>query len=363
MRIALLGANGFLGTRAVERWVAGGQFEVQPIVRSFASMARLSRFNLDIRLANALDEDALKVAFQGCDVVVHAVAGNADVVEGTSAPAYRAANAVGVRRMIYISSASVHGQNPAPGTDESSPLSDKQWSWYNNAKVHAERHLQKARKSGSTEIVILRPGIVWGPRSRWITDFVEGLMTHQALVVDEGKGVLNSIFADNLIHAIELAWAKEGVDGQAFIVQDDESVVWQDLYRPLCNLMGTSWDEVHNVSAAPSIKPNRVDSLKGSKTVQKVLPLVPSKVKRAGKAMLLALPEPAISSPFTLPQPFQPTSTPEMAELHTCRWRLPDEKARRDLGYSAEKTFEEGLEISARWLKAAGYPVVVNRIG
>lgn len=358
MRIALLGANGFLGTRAVERWVQDSQVEVRPIVRSFPSMARLSRFDLDIQIANALDEEALKKAFEGCDIVIHAVAGNADVVEGTSAPAYRAANEVGVTRMVYISSASVHGQSPSPGTDESSPLSDKQWSWYNNAKVHAESHLQKARKSGSTEIVILRPGIVWGPRSRWLTDFVEGLMINKAHVVNEGKGILNSIFVDNLIHAIELAWQQDSVDGHAFIVQDDEQVTWQNLYRPLCQAMGKSWNDVHMVSAPSAEKPDRVDSLRGSKTIQRVLPMIPGKVKRAGKAMLNALPEPPSYSPFELPRLSPPTASLEMAELHTCAWRLPDDKARKQLGYSAEKTFDEGMEISIQWLKAAGYPIV-----
>lgn len=358
MKIGLLGANGFLGTRAVERWVLDDQVDVRPIVRSFPSMARLSRFDLDIQVANALDEEALKVAFKGCDIVVHAVAGNADVVEGTSAPAYRAANAVGVKRMVYISSASVHGQNPKSGTDENSPLSDKQWSWYNNAKVHAESHLLKARKSGSTEVVILRPGIVWGPRSRWLTDFVEGLMTNRAHVTNQGKGILNSIFADNLIHAIELACSRDSVDGEAFIVQDDEQVIWQDLYRPLCLATGRSWDDVFSVDSPSQVKPDRVDSLKGSKTVQKVLPMIPSKVKRAGKAMLKALPEPTIVSQFELPKSSIPTASPEMAELHNCAWRLPDNKARKHLGYTAEKTFDEGMEISIRWLKAAGYPIV-----
>jgi len=361
LKVALLGANGFVGIRAVERWVGNG-IDVRPIVRGFPSMARLSRFDLDIRIANALDEDALKKVFEGCDVVVHAVAGNADVVEG-SAPAYRAADAVGVKRLVYISSASVHGQDPAPNTDESSALDLKQWSWYNLAKIRAERSIRKARKSGSTEVVILRPGIVWGPRSRWVADFVEGLMTRKAYVVSGGNGVLNSIFVDNLIHAIELGWAKDGVDGEAFIVQDDESVTWRELYQPLCDAMGRNWDEVWDIGSPPPPKKDRVESIRGSKTVQKVLPAVPGKLKRVGKAALKAMPEPVMESPFALPVVTPPTASEEMAKLHTCGWRLPDDKARRLLRYAAERSFDEGMEITLRWLKSAGYPLSEQALG
>ena len=66
--------------------------------------------------------------------------------------------------MIYLSSASVHGQSPVPGTDETSPLQSRQPIPYNRSKIEAERRLSRARSSGAVELVILRPGIVYGPR-------------------------------------------------------------------------------------------------------------------------------------------------------------------------------------------------------
>ncbi|MFQ3588571.1 MAG: NAD-dependent epimerase/dehydratase family protein [Fimbriimonadaceae bacterium] len=362
MRVAVLGANGFFGTRAVELWLAEG-IEVRPVVRSFASLARLSRWDLDCRVADARDEPSLRKAFEGCDVVVHAVAGNADVVEGTAAPALRAAHAAGVRRMVYLSSASVHGQDPPSGTTEDAPLSDRQWHWYNNAKVRAERALAAARRAGSCETVVIRPGVVWGPRSRWVTDPFEAARAGRLAVVDGGRGVVNSVFADNLAAAVALAWETPGVDGRVYFVQDGENLTWRDFYEPILAAAGRSWADVADVPF-PEPKPpgfgDRVEALRGSKTMQKILPRVPSRLKRAGRAVLKAIPEPPKPEPFALPRPPAPSVSEEMARLYRCRWRLSDERARRELGYRPVRTFDEGMAITLEWMRRAGYPVAAE---
>ena len=52
----------------------------------------------------------------------------------------------GVRRLVYLSSASVHGQAPAPGTDEESLFETRQPIAYNMAKAWAERAYRPARQ-------------------------------------------------------------------------------------------------------------------------------------------------------------------------------------------------------------------------
>ena len=148
--VAVLGAGGFIGNRLVETLHLRGEHRVRPVARRAASLALSARFSLDCRLADARDEAALIEAFSGCTYVVHAVAGPPDTVVGAVAPVYRAAAASGVRRLVYLSSASVHGQSPAEGTDEDSPLNARQSVAYNNAKVAAERILQDLRQGGAS---------------------------------------------------------------------------------------------------------------------------------------------------------------------------------------------------------------------
>src|SRR6185436_12793813 len=95
--VAVLGASGFIGTRLVESLHLGNLANVRAVLRTASSMARLSRFVLDCRVADALDTAALTAAFAGADVVVHAMSGSPDAIVGSIAPAYAAARKAGVR--------------------------------------------------------------------------------------------------------------------------------------------------------------------------------------------------------------------------------------------------------------------------
>ena len=127
--VAVLGAAGFIGNRTVEMLHLGGSHQVRPVVRRASSLALPRRFAVSAAIADATDEAALANAFAGCTHVVHAVAGDPATTVGSIEPTYRAAATAKVRRLVYISSASVHGQSPRPGraktarstTDRGSP--------------------------------------------------------------------------------------------------------------------------------------------------------------------------------------------------------------------------------------------------
>jgi nucleoside-diphosphate-sugar epimerase len=268
--------------------------------------------------------------------------------------------------MVFLSSASVHGQAPPEGTDELSRLSAKQDVAYNNAKVQAEQILRRERSKGQTEIVLLRPSIVWGPRSRWVGDFATAVLQGSAYVVNGANGVCNSVYVDNLLQAIELALEKPGIDGEAFFVQDREAITWRNFYTPLIEALGSSWADVADVPPPPSVRRSmldRVHSLRASAPVQALLPRIPGKLKRIAKASLAAWPEPPASDNWRLPQPATPALSHEMALLHQCSYRLPDDKAKKLLGYDAVVSFEEAMARSIGWLEFAGYPTKVAHGG
>ena len=367
LNVAILGANGFIGSRAVEIFHLGGLAEVRPIVRTMSSLARLSRFDLDCRVADAFDKSALRAAFEGCDVVVHAIAGDRKTIVESLAPTYQAAQEAGVRRLVYLSTASVHGQSPNPGTDENSPLDDTQPIDYNNSKVEAERQLRELRNKGSVELVMLRPGIVFGPRSFWISSFASDLLAGQAYMVDGGKGICNSIYVDNLIHAIYLAMTASGVDGEAFIVGDNEEITWADFYRPIAEALGFELSQVPHVTYTPPVptQKERLKALLATPPSRLFLSLFPYKFRysiKVGLSTLLARPR-QYSSPWAFPKlqpqlPPQPVATLEMVLLHQCQYKLPDTKARKMLGYQPIVSFPEACCRSIGWLAFAGYPVI-----
>lgn len=365
LKVAILGANGFIGSRTVEMLHLGGLAEVRPVVRTLTSLARLSRFNLDSRIANACDRAALESAFQGCDVVVHAIAGDRRTILGSLAPTYQAAQAVGVKRLVYLSTASVHGQAPLPGTDENTPLSDRQPIAYNNSKVEAERQLLTLRQQGRVELVMLRPGIVFGPRSYWTTSLADNLITGKAYLLNQGQGICNSIYVDNLVHAIYLALTCPAVDQQTFLIGDKEQITWSEFCRPIVEALGFELSQIPCITytgspADSSTLKDQIETVLASKPSLAFLSLFPNRLRLAARAALEALFKAPRPSPDELSKPSPPVATLEMSLLQGCQYKFPHTKAQKLLGYEPIVSFPEGCRRSIAWLAFAGYPIILK---
>jgi nucleoside-diphosphate-sugar epimerase len=359
MKWAVLGASGFIGSRLVETLHLSGA-DVRPIVRQVSSLARVARFQLDWRIAALDDSAALTDAMKGCDTLVHCAVGDDSVVVHAVAPIYAAAQRAGIRRIVYLSSAAVHGLHPDPSTTEETPLPQDERLSYYRAKIRAEMEWNRARRAGTTEFVGLRPGIVFGPRSFWCADVVSRAFAGSLYLTGGGQGVCNTIYVDNLIHALLRAGEANGVDGHYFLVRDREDITWAQFYDPLLRSCG------HNLGDVPLVKtpdffPLPVDRklinrVRQVPAIRKTLKSMPKLVKRVGKAMLRAAPAPFEVSRWKSPERPELELSEEMVGLQTCRWRIPFAKAERMLGYQPQVTFAEGMHRSIGWLQFAGYP-------
>jgi 2-alkyl-3-oxoalkanoate reductase len=364
-KVAILGANGFIGRRLVEYLHLRDLAQVHPIVRRPNALAGLAVFDLDCRIADALDAEALERSLAGCDVLVHCVAGDTKTIVDAAGPAYAAAQRAGVRRLVYLSSGSVHGQAPAAGTDESTPLRDDQPIAYNNAKVRAERQLQKLRATGDVELVILRPGIVTGPRSYWVTSFASALVAGTASLVNGGQGICNSLQVDNLAHGVHLAMHAREADGHAFLLGDAETVRWADLYRPIAGALGFDLADLPAAVVQPggSRILERIEALQQHKVLGPALEKIPKRLRRVAYAALVSPSQdsrqgsPWVHPDWSASDPVVPEVALELDLLGRCGYKLPDAKARAMLGYEPIVGFNEGMRRTLGWLRFAGFPV------
>lgn len=355
--IAILGANGFIGTRLTEFFHLTRFAQVRPVVRRYSSLAGLSRFNLDFRIADGSDQNSLKQAFEGCEAIVVCISGDPTTILNTITPVYNAAQHSGVERIVYLSSASVHGQMPAKGTDEESRLEMRQPLPYNNAKVRAEKMLRKLRKKGRVEVVILRPGIVYGPRSSWITDFADDLITGKAWLLNKGSGICNAVYIDNLVNAVSLALKEEDIDGESFLIRDREEITWADLYRPVAEYLGYSLKDLPEADKPfKSEKFNFIEVINNNKQIKALISPVPKKIRLgvySGLSNMLYNNKPV--SEWSLPEKQLPDITLEKIMLYKCDYALPWKKAYKFLNYEPLVSFSEASRRTIGWLEFAGY--------
>lgn len=357
MKIAIIGASGFIGSRLMEKLHLEGRHEVVPVVRGPASLALPARFHLSWRIADALDVLSLTKALEGCDVVIHAAIGDPRQIEQMPAVLCSAAAAAGVARVIYLSSSSVHGQDVPVGVDEASPLHRRHSLDYNNAKVVAEQSLFANALRHSLPCYVLRPGVVYGPRSRWIADLAADLRAGRSWLLRDGHGICNSIYVDNLVAAISLCLeVREGVGG-AYLLGDAETIRWCDFYHEAADLLGVPHSRIQRLEREPEFRKSMRDHLEtvvARPWVQSLLPVVPGELKRASKLVLASWkdsPEPdAWSVPAQQPSP---RVTEEMVLLQMCKWKIPHTKAALILGYQPPVTFAEGMRRSLAWWKFA----------
>ena len=350
--IAVVGANGFIGTRLVETLHLDGGYRVRPVVRRASALASSARFSLEGRIADALDGFAMREALVGCDSAVHCVAGDAWTIMRSAEVVYRAAFAAGCRRLVYISSASVHGQGPAQGTDERSPLSDRQPLAYNNAKVRAEQSLDRLYRRTRLELVVLRPGIVFGPRSSWISGLADAILAGTACFAGENAGVCNAVYVDNLVNAIRLAIESRRAVGETYLVGDDTELTWREFYRPVAEAFGVRVEQFP-ILPVPTVQPgfdSSIGWIRASGLIRAAFKRAPDRLKRVLRVFHAGLRSVQRPTPGAVP-------SLEMALLHACRYRLPWRKARDQLGYSPIVGTEEAFRRTIGWLSFAGYPV------
>jgi nucleoside-diphosphate-sugar epimerase len=131
---------------------------------------------MEYRRGDVRDEDALREAFAGADVVVHLafliVGGKKDTtrainIQGTL-NAFRAAAAAGATRFVYASSVAAYGfhrDNPV-GMTEDWPTRPADKLFYAQEKAELEELLQaEAARHPELGLYLLRPPVVLGPHT------------------------------------------------------------------------------------------------------------------------------------------------------------------------------------------------------
>ncbi len=198
MKVLVLGATGYIGTRLIAWLQADGRWQALGAARH----AGAGLLCLDAR-----DAVRLTQALRGMDAVVNCVAGSAAAIADGARALAVAVQAAQVPAVIHVSSMAVYGDRQGPVDETCAPGRPR--GWYARAKLQAEETMAAlaqatAGPGDGTRVTVLRPGCVWGPGSAlWVGRIARWLA--QGRLGDlgaAGDGWSHGVFVDDVCQAI-----------------------------------------------------------------------------------------------------------------------------------------------------------------
>jgi nucleoside-diphosphate-sugar epimerase len=318
VRVFITGASGFIGRALADRYVADGHE-----VRGCDLVADPARQVVagDVAEAGPWQDHAA-----GCQVFIHTAATVSLRLEGReqiwrsnvlgTANALAASERAGVQRFVHFSSVTVFGLEFPDGVDERYPVHNT-YIPYPDSKIASEQVVLQAHTEGRVRCTIVRPGDVYGPRSRvWAVVPAELIKARRFTLPGGGRGIHSPVYIDNLVDGVVLAAASDDAAGEIFTLSDGVGVPYREFFQPYAKLVGR-----------PLITLPTSVALASAAVIQRVARLAPGDNE----------------------------INPRAARYLLRTGTYSNAKARQVLGWEPRVGVPEGLERTMDWLGEQGY--------
>lgn len=248
-KFLVTGAGGFVGAALCEALSERGAISVAAMRKS--ASGRLP--NSDIFEIGDLTQDVdWTPALAGCSVVVHLAARVHMMREqaADSESAYRATNVdatlrlaeqastLGVRRFVFVSSVKVNGERtqdrPFCADDVPAPQDA-----YGRSKLAAEEGLRAWAARTGTELVIVRPPLVYGPgvRANFLR-LMQLVKSGMPLPLGSIANRRSMVALDNLVDFLLLCATHPAAAGMTWMVSDNHDLSTPELVTLIAKAMG-----------------------------------------------------------------------------------------------------------------------------
>jgi 2-alkyl-3-oxoalkanoate reductase len=245
MTTLVTGASGFVGRHLVGKLLARGA-AVRALVRDPAAADALRARGLEALVGDVRDPAALREAVRGAGVIHHCAAAvgprysarEINEVNGTGvANLLEAVRQAGAGRVVLLSSVNVLGtRNLDPATEDlpyrtsGDPAAD--------VKIEAERLALDYHRRHGLDVVILRPGLIYGPGEPHVPRMLDALRRGKFAFVGSRANVVPLVHVADVVRAMLLAAEAPAARGRVYHITDGSRTTVGELADHLAGLIG-----------------------------------------------------------------------------------------------------------------------------
>lgn len=321
--VLVTGATGFLGGALALRLASDGAH-----VRALAQRPEKGAFlrvnpNVEIITGDINDANRMKEVTQGGQYVFHvaaALGGSMQSqylvnVEGTR-NVMNAAVAAGVQRVVYVSSIAVYGYEYQGDITEDLPLRAARVP-YSVTKMQGEVVTREIGDRHNLEYSIIRPGMIYGPRSTmWTKTMFQLGKSQPTWFLGDGSGSFHPIYVDDVVDMMVVLATHPQAAGEAFNCAADPASTWREFIGAYSRLAGHDrW---------------------------RSLPVLPVKLAAPLMEVILSLRG-------------EPQQTPKALKYLLTRRTYKMTKARERLGWEPKVDLTMGIQRCVPWLREQGW--------
>jgi 7-cyano-7-deazaguanine synthase len=190
-RIAVLGANGYLGINLTKKALSQG-LEVHAIVRREEVVKRLELLGAKVSVVKEFEIDSLKKIFSNSNVVFHfanVVCGPKELFQRVNVDALKnileASKLAKISRIIYPSGLGVDKYNRI--------------DWAKNEYFRTKFEAEELIKNSSIPYVIFRPSYILGPNDELIPELINQIVDGEIIVAGDGDVPMKPIYLDDAL--------------------------------------------------------------------------------------------------------------------------------------------------------------------